>query len=165
MKHANRATKIRENIIDQEVNPLLTLQQDLNKTMSHFYDLFEPANLGLEHLENIKISPSMDIIEEKHCYRIEAEMPGIDEKNIKVTIDDNTLTICGEKIQSSVDTRHYIDREIRYGCYERSISLPKSADWEHVSATFDNGFLCVTIPKIQNKKCTPKCIKVLHAKK
>ncbi len=165
MKHSNRAVKTKDNHLNQEINPLLTLQQDLNKTMSHFYDLFEPANFGLEHLENLSISPSMDIVETKQCFRIEVEMPGIDEKNIKVSIDDNNLTISGEKIQSKTETRHYIDREIRYGCYERSITLPKSADWEHVSATFDNGILCVTIPKIHGKKSCRKDVKVLHSKK
>jgi HSP20 family protein len=161
MSNSQRATKPRFDLIEQEFDPLRTLQQDLNKTMTHFYDLFEPGNFNVEHFENIKLSPAMDLIESEYNFKVEVEMPGLDEKNIKVTVSDNTLTVIGEKSLSSCeDTKNFIDREIRYGRYERSISLPQTADLEKVSASFKKGMLWVTIPKRNTKKTCVTNVKI-----
>ncbi|MDP3706407.1 MAG: Hsp20/alpha crystallin family protein [Legionellaceae bacterium] len=161
-------TNLPINFMGNEFNPLLTLQHDLSKTMSHFYDLFEPKHFNMDHFENIKLSPCMDLVETKDHFKIEVEMPGLDEKNIKVSICDNMLSICGEKSLSKKDlSKNYIDREIRYGRYERSISLPQTADWEHVSATFKKGMLWITIPKKASKKSSSRDVKIcrMDAKK
>lgn len=148
-------------VMGHELNPLLTLQHDLSKTMSHFYDLFEPKHFNIEHFENIKLSPCMDLVENKDHFKIEVEMPGLDEKDIKVSICDNLLTIVGEKSLSKKDVKkNFIDREIRYGRYERSISLPQTADWNHVSASFKKGMLWIMIPKISSKKSCSRDVKV-----
>ena len=160
MRNANRAVKKKEPSIEQEFNPLLTLQEDLNKTMTHFYDLFEPANFNLDHFDDLQMSPMLDIIETKKEFHVEVEMPGLDEKNIKVTVDENTLTIFGEKLRTKHSHSRFVDREIKYGRYERCISLPKGADWEHVSANFENGILTVLIPKINARKSNPKAVKI-----
>lgn len=142
-------------------DPLWALQQDLNKTMGHFYDLFDAKHFSLDHFENLKLSPCMDLAETKNCYKIEIEMPGLDEKDIHITIDDNLLTVIGEKTVSKKDEAStFIDREIKYGRYERCITLPKHADLEKVSANFKKGMLWITIPKVVGKKCSSRQVNI-----
>ncbi|OGV35918.1 MAG: hypothetical protein A3E88_08205 [Legionellales bacterium RIFCSPHIGHO2_12_FULL_35_11] len=161
MSNSHKVIKHKPELTEQEFSPLLTLQQDLNKTMTHFYDLFEPNSFNVGHFENIKLSPPMDVVETKYNFKIEVEMPGLDEKNIKVTIHDNVLSIIGEKSFSKNEIdKNFIDREIKYGRYERSLTLPKTADLDHVSANFSKGILCVTLPKLTTKKCKTKDIKI-----
>ncbi|MDF1757761.1 MAG: Hsp20/alpha crystallin family protein [Legionellaceae bacterium] len=162
MSNSNKARKPKLDLIEEhEFNPLLTLQQDLNTTMTHFYDLFEPGHYNADHFENIKLSPAMDLVECKHEFRIEVEMPGLDESNIKVSIDNNNLTVIGEKSFSKRDrSKTFIDREIKYGRYERNISLPQTADLEKVTASFNKGMLWITIPKKDNKKCCRRDVKI-----
>lgn len=163
MKKTNKSLKQKDE--SYEFDPLLTLQQDLNKTMTHFYDLFEPANFNYDNFSDCKISPVMDLIESNEYFFIEAEVPGIDEKDLKVTVDDNTLLIFGDKLKIESKHDRFLDREIRYGSYERKISLPRTADWENVSAKYENGILKVKIPKVHACKSTPKAVKIEHSKK
>ena len=91
-------------------------------------------------------------------------MPGMDEKDVTVSLKDNLLTIHGEKSTSKKDERkNYIAREISYGRYERSITLPQAADGEKVSASFKKGMLWVTIPKKAGSKGNGRQIKIEKA--
>ncbi len=163
MANVHKISKIKgdNHTLLQSFDPLLTLQHDLSKTMSHFYDLFEPKQTILGHFEDLKLSPLMDFVEMKDHFRLEVEMPGLNEKDIRVTIHDNLLTIIGEKSVSKKDAnKNFIDREIRYGSYERTIALPQTADWDHISASFKKGMLWVTIPKKASKKRGARDVKI-----
>ncbi len=90
----------------------------------------------------------MDIVDDKENLKIEVEMPGMGEEDIKVSIADGILTIRGEKETSKKDEgKNYVRREIGYGSYERTIPLPDSVDVEKAKASFKKGMLWVTIPK------------------
>ncbi|WP_028388887.1 Hsp20/alpha crystallin family protein [Legionella fairfieldensis] len=129
-------------------NPFIDLHHEVSKAMNEFYHLFEPVNFHFGQFENVKLSPSMDIVEDNDNFKVEVEMPGMDEKDIKLSIDENRLTIYGEKTISKKDEKkNYLSREISYGCYERSIELPPSADIDKACASFKKGMLWVTIPK------------------
>src|ERR1051326_535892 len=106
-------------------NPFLSLQNELNKAMSDFYGLFEPFNFPNERFENLSLSPAIDIVDDKDQFKVEVEMPGMGEKDIQVSINNGLLTIKGEKTTSKQDKdKNYMMREISYGRYERSVSLP-----------------------------------------
>ncbi len=97
---------------------------------------------------NLNINPSLDIVEDESLFKVELEMPGVDEKNIKVSINDNVLHINASKENSKKDEgKNYIMREIYYGSYERSIPLPDNIDVENAESTFKKGMLWVSIPK------------------
>lgn len=146
------------------INPFLRLQQEVNHAMNDFYDLFEPLNVSLEKSENIKLSPALDIVEDKDCFKIEAEMPGMGEEDITVTFNDNRITIQGEKSTSKKDEKkNFISREITYGRYERTVSLPLTADVDKATASFKKGMLWVTIPKKTLSKESSKSIKIEKA--
>lgn len=101
-----------------------------------------------EGFENLILNPSMDIVDDKENLKIEVEMPGMGEEDIKVSIADGILTIRGEKETSKKDEgKNYVRREIGYGSYERTIPLPDSVDVEKAKASFKKGMLWVTIPK------------------
>lgn len=150
---------------DNVVNPFLRLQQEVNHAMSDFYDLFEPLNANLERFEHIKLSPALDIVEDKESFKIEAEMPGMSEEDVKVTFNENRLTIEGEKTLSKKDEKkNFVSREITYGRYERTVSLPLTADVEKATASFKKGMLWVTIPKKALGQSGAKAIKIEKAK-
>lgn len=143
------------------ISPFLRLQQEVNHVMNDFYDVFEPMSIDLKKFENIKLSPALDIIEDKDCFKIEAEMPGMSEKDITVTFNDNRITIEGEKSTSKKDEKkNFVSREITYGRYERTVSLPLTADVDKATASFKKGMLWVTIPKKARSTSSSKSIKI-----
>ena len=105
----------------------------------------------------------MDIVEDKEHFRVQVEMPGMDEKDVKVSLADNILTISGEKSTSKKNEgKKYISREISYGKYERSISLPTTIDVDKAKATFKKGMLWVELPKKEAANASARDIKVEH---
>lgn len=132
----------------QILNPFVSIQKEVDRALHGFYDIFEAKPFNLLEFENLSIAPSMDLVEDDKCYKLEVEMPGMDETDITISLNDNLLTIQGEKSTSKKDERkNYIAREISYGRYERSISLPQAADGEKATASFKKGMLWITIPK------------------
>jgi len=145
-------------------HPLLRLQKEFSHTLNDFYDLFEPVRNSLLTLDNMTLSPSLDIVEDEKCFKIEAEMPGMGEEDLKGSFNENRLTIEGEKTTSKKDDqKNFLSREISYGHYERTIALPLSADVSKASASFKKGMLWVTIPKKQKSESATKTIKVESA--
>ena len=96
--------------------------------------------------------PHTDIQEEKGELVIKSELPGIDGKDLEVTLEDNILTIKAEKKEEvTEDTTHHT-RERYYGKYVRSMSLPYNVNGDKVSATFENGVLELKLPKAEELK-------------
>lgn len=103
--------------------------------------------------------PALNVWEEGDCLYTEAEIPGIDPKEIEIEVVDNVLTLRGEKKHERAEEGngfHYVER--RYGSFNRSIELPTSVDSEKVSAEYKNGVLTVIMPKHPDSK--PKRIAV-----
>ena len=135
-------------LVGQTISPFLTIQKEVDKALNGFYDLFESKPFNLQQFENLTLAPPMDLVEDGNAFQLEVEMPGMDEKDIKISLDDNVLTIQGEKTTSEKKERkNYVAREINYGRYERSIYLPKSADGDKITASFKKGMLWISIPK------------------
>lgn len=129
-------------------NPFMSLQAELYKAMRDLNSLFESSNKNLSSFANLTISPAVDIVEDKDNFKVEVEMPGIGEEDIKINIADGLLTIKGEKTTSKKDEgKNYISREINYGSYERTIELPDSVDIDKAKASFKKGMIWVLIPK------------------
>ena len=129
-------------------NPLFSLQRELDKFMNDFDGWSHPLHFPIERFENLAISPAIDIIDNKDHFKVEIEMPGMGEKDVKVSISHGLLTIKGEKTTSTKDKgKNYVMREISYGSYERNIALPDSVDTAKAKASFKKGMLWVEIPK------------------
>ena len=103
--------------------------------------------------------PAVDICETKDAYIIKGELPGVDKEDVDISVDDNLLSIKGEKkYEKSVDEDQTHRNECVYGLFERSFSLPKQVDINNVKAVFKNGVLKLTVPKAEETK--PKQIRV-----
>jgi HSP20 family protein len=90
--------------------------------------------------------PSMDVEETDKEYRVTAELPGLEERDVEVVLQDGVLTVRGEKKwENEARDRTYSERV--YGRFERQIALDRDVDENAVSATFKNGVLTVTVPK------------------
>lgn len=104
-------------------------------------------------------APLVDIIEEEKEYRIKAELPEVNKSDVKVTVQDDVLTIAGERTFEKEETgRKYHRVERAYGSFARSFTLPEDADAAKVSADFKDGVLIVHLPK--SEKARPKSIEV-----
>jgi HSP20 family protein len=94
-----------------------------------------------------------DICEDADSIRIRMEIPGVKPEEVKISLEDNLLTIQGEKRQESEDKSERVHRyERSYGTFERTFALPSTADSEKVSAEYENGILTVTIPKSEGAR-------------
>ena len=103
--------------------------------------------------------PHVDISEDEDNIYVEAEIPGVKKEDIKITLQDNILTITGEKKKEN-NKKNFFRSERVYGSFTRSFTLPDDINSDSVEAKFDNGILNVTIQKAQPKKATEKFIEV-----
>jgi HSP20 family protein len=92
-------------------------------------------------------NPPVDVAEENEKLMVKVEVPGIDEKDLRVTFEDGLLTITGERQFERKDERNYHRIERSYGTFTRSFSLPRSADPSQIVASYRNGVLEIEIPK------------------
>ncbi len=105
--------------------------------------------------------PSIDVSETETEMTIEAEVPGVDEKDIDVTLSDNLLTIKGEKKQEKEEKKKdYHLSERTYGSFSRSMTLPFQADPDKIKAAFKDGVLKISLPKPPEVKAKVKKIAI-----
>jgi HSP20 family protein len=112
-----------------------------------------------ETLTSSTFAPAVDVYEDEHTVTLKVEVPGIDEKDIDIRLENNTLTVHGErKIEKEEKEENYRRVERQYGSFTRTFTLPPTVDAEKVSASYDKGVLKVALPKKAEAK--PKQIKV-----
>ena len=134
-------------------NLFYPIQKEIDDLENTFFKLvrdYEPLVYG-----RVEKQPSMtvDVINKDSEYIYNFTIPGVDKDNIKVTIDDNILTVKGErKFEKDLKKDDYEVVESFYGVFERSLSLPEDADVDNIEAKYENGVLKLTIPKNQEKK-------------
>ena len=92
-------------------------------------------------------NPPVDVLEEKDKIVVKVEVPGIDEKDLRVTFEDGLLSISGERQFEQKEERNYHRIERSYGSFTRTFSLPRSVDVAQIAASYTNGVLEVSIPK------------------
>ena len=106
-------------------------------------------------------APAMDVTEDKDAYKLTAELPGMSENDIEVSVTDSMLTLKGEKKQEKEQkAKNYYVSERAYGSFERSFSLPEGTDANKIAANFAKGVLTVTLPKKPEAKVEPKKVEV-----
>ena len=132
-----------------------TLQDRVNRI---FRESFSPEGSD-EALTTSNFAPPVDVYEDEHNITLKIEVPGIDEKDINVTIENNTLTVRGERRFEKDEKEENFHRvERMYGSFTRSFTLPNTVDPEQVSAHYEKGVLKIRLAKKAEAK--PKQIKV-----
>jgi len=114
---------------------------------------------GDQALASADWAPLVDVIETDSDFQILAELPGVEKKDVKLSVEDNVLTISGRRDQESEERGKRVHRAERpYGSFARSFTVPDSADGQKATAEFKNGILKVRLPK--SEKARPKSIDV-----
>jgi HSP20 family protein len=112
-----------------------------------------------EALTTSSFAPAVDVYEDDHQVTLKIEVPGIDEEDIDVRLENNTLTVHGErKLEKEEKEENYRRVERQYGSFTRSFTLPQTVDAEGVSAQYDKGVLKIKLNKKAEAK--PKQIKI-----
>ena len=107
----------------------------------------------------------MDVLLEGENVLVQASLPGVDPKEIQVTIEDGVLTIRGKTAEEREHRKGYVLRERRTGSFYRSIRLPDSVDAEKAEPTYENGVISIAFPKLEAKKAKQLEIKLGEGRK
>jgi HSP20 family protein len=142
----------------ESLRELSAMQDRMNRMNRLFREPYSPEGPE-EALTTTALAPPVDIYEDEHNIILKIEVPGIDEKDIDVSIQNNTLTVHGErKIEKEEKEENFRRVERQYGSFTRSFTLPSSVDTAQLSAHYDKGVLKISLAKKAEAK--PKQIKV-----
>ena len=132
-----------------------TLQDRMNRL---FRESYGPEGRD-ESLTTSQFAPPVDVYEDEHNVVLKVEVPGIDEKDIDVRVENNVLTIRGERpFEQKVERENYHRLERSYGTFSRSFALPTTIDADKIHAEYRDGVLNLTLPK--SEKAKPKRIQI-----
>lgn len=105
--------------------------------------------------------PPTDVYETDEAFVVKMAISGVSEKDISIVLEGDTLVISGRRLDpSNVKKLCFYLMEIRYGYFERTITLPKYIDENKIEACYKDGFLTITIPKSQEPKTVEKAVRV-----
>ena len=145
-------------------NPFQLLQREMNRLFDDVFNSdFAQPQLGIAS-EAAVLMPRMEVRETDQELRVVVELPGVTEKDIDVALDDDVLTIRGEKKMERTETQENMQfSERSYGTFQRSFAVPDGVDRDNVTANFANGVLTITMPKTakaleQQKKIEVKAV-------
>jgi HSP20 family protein len=129
------------------------LHEQLNRMFGEGFNRQEESNLTTW-------APAVDILETEHELVVKADLPDIDPKELDIRVENNILTIRGERrFEKQVNEKNYLRVERSYGSFARSFSLANTVNSEAIKADYQNGALTLVIPKREEAK--PKQIKVM----
>jgi HSP20 family protein len=129
----------------------------LQERINHLFR--ESATGHDEALTTSNFAPPVDVYEDEHNVTLKIEVPGIDEKDLDIQVENNTLTVRGErKFEKEEKEENYRRVERQYGSFTRTFTLPTTVDSENINADYDKGVLEITLAKKAEAK--PKQIKV-----
>jgi len=146
----------------EEFSPFLTLHREMNRLFDDVFDRFDsgmPSLLGRGPGWSRGSWPTMEVNATDAEVRVSAELPGMDEKDVEVLVNEGVLTVRGEKKSETEDqgrrfSEHY------YGRFERSIALPFEVEEDRAEASFKNGVLTITLPKSARARESAKRIAI-----
>jgi HSP20 family protein len=133
----------------------------MRRDMDRLWDSFFEGGLRRRTEGAGEWLPSLDVSETKNELVVKAEVPGMDPKDIDISLSDGMLTIKGEKKQEKEEKEadyHLVERS--YGSFTRSVQLPKEVQSEKINASYKNGILKITLPKSEEAKKKEIKIKV-----
>jgi HSP20 family protein len=131
----------------EPVRELNSIQQEMNR-------LFDTVFEGPRATSGIRRwIPSMDLVETDDQFVLKADLPGLEESDVKIEVQDNVLTLSGERnFETEAKKDGFVRVERASGSFHRSLTLPKDVDVDAIAAAFDKGVLEVRIPKPEERK-------------
>jgi HSP20 family protein len=135
---------------------VLGIQREINRMFDSFFR--GPEEDGLQ---TTSWNPLVDVTENDHAYLLNIELPGVSRNDVKIVVQDNQLTIRGEKKQekeSNNSNYHRVERS--YGSFQRTFTLPTTVRAEKIEANYNDGVLTITVPKAEEAKAKEIEVKV-----
>jgi HSP20 family protein len=130
----------------REIN---SLQQEMNRLFGSFFDTPSAGGDGAPR----RWIPAMDVVETPDHFVLRADLPGMTEQDINLSLEDHVLTVSGERKAEHGEQREgYYRVERAFGAFSRSLTLPEGVDGDAISAAFDKGVLEVRIPKPEARR-------------
>jgi HSP20 family protein len=135
----------------------LSTFDQLHNEINRMFDRFAGSSFSgsgfLDTLKRVDLVPSVDVSQREDAYEITAELPGVTEKDIALSVDNGTLTLKGEKkTEKEEKSKDRFVSERSYGAFSRSFSLPDDAEDEKIAAEFKNGVLKIVVPRNKTHK-------------
>ena len=138
----------------ESLRELSAMQDRMNRVNRLFRESYSPEGPE-EALTTTALAPPVDIYEDEHNIFLKIDVPGIDEKDIDVSVQNNTLTVYGErKFEKEEKEENFRRVERQYGSFTRTFTLPTTVDAEKVAANYDKGILKIVLPKKAEAKPT-----------
>ncbi len=132
----------------EPLREMSSLQTEMNRLFNTVFEAPEAGNGGARRWK-----PAMDLLETKQHFVLRADLPGMTEQDVSIELEDNVLTVSGERRSDHEEDREGFYRvERAFGAFSRSLTLPKGVDPEAVSAGFEHGVLEVRITKPEERK-------------
>lgn len=148
---------------DEGDHPLLGLQREMNRVFDSFWRRFDQPLGALDGPFGQQL-PRADVVETEKTVEVSLELPGMDEKDIDVSLTEDTLTIKGEKkLEREESRKGYYLSERSYGSFYRTIPLPPGVATDGAEAKFKKGVLTITLPKTAEAAAKVKKIEVKSA--
>lgn len=142
-----------------DVDPFLSLHRDVNRLFDEVFRGFDTPSLFGRMRTGNGAWPNVEVSETDKEIRVAAEVPGLEENDIEVLLEDGVLTLRGEKRSETEDKgRQFSERY--YGRFERRVALGREVEEDKVAATFKNGVLTVTLPKSAQAQVNAKRIAI-----
>ena len=130
-----------------------------------FNDPLTYVDWGIPEITTAAWVPVVDIFEEAEGLRIVAEIPGVKPQDVKITVEDNVLTIKGTKEQVAEEKAEKVHRyERTYGAFERTFTLPGTVNPEAIKANYEHGLLTLLLPKLEKAKARQITVEIAPAK-
>ncbi len=136
----------------EPVRELNTIQSEMNRLFNTFFDTPTATNGGSAQPLR-RWLPAMDLLETGDHFVLRADLPGLSEGDVNIELEDNVLTISGERKAEHEDRKEgYYRVERAFGSFSRSLTLPEGIEAEAITASFHNGVLEVKVPKPEERK-------------
>jgi HSP20 family protein len=135
----------------EPVRELNTIQNEMNRLFNTFFE--NPAQGGGQAAATRRWIPAMDLVETEDDFVLRADLPGVNESDVNIELEDNVLTVSGQRKAEHEERKEgYYRVERASGAFSRSLTLPEGVDPERVTANFDKGVLEIRIPKPEQRK-------------
>lgn len=160
------------------MTPLATLREEVDNLFERFAEdwpslprlfgegwTFPAADVEkLVKFPSLELTPRVDVSESDDAYDIAVELPGMTEKDIELTLSDDSLTVKGEKKEEREEKKkNYHVRECSYGSFQRTFRVPSGVDHNKVKAAYSKGVLNISLPKTEVAKNSKRSIQVKTA--
>ena len=146
----------------READPFMSLQREVNRLFDDIFRGFDARTFGRLPAAVTGWTagwPNLEVSESEKEVRVTAEMPGLEEKDVEILLDDGVLTLRGEKKAETEDKgRHF--SECFYGRFQRQIALSPEIEQDKVAASFKNGVLTITLPKTERAQSKARRIAI-----